>query len=252
MASTILTRFRPRRPYNRRKKARTKKKVKRGTKVTPMKRLRGVTGMPYFKYERCFDSTPKLLSTATHQAAGFWCDSLHTEVNQIPGAVSLCAMYRFYRIKKVLIQYTPSVRSDEYAKIFYVPTGLTPLQPYLAKGGSLEIKQLAYDGFLPHPTTWASCLNRAGKLQKAATTRSFIRQCYPRINQIIQDLSGTDTQRSIKAPWLSTDNASNLTIPHFIGYDCYHTLNDISYDVDQPLRVSRRFVVTLEFKGLKI
>jgi hypothetical protein len=224
----------------------------RRRKVSPYQRLKGKAPMPYFKYERCWDAPPKLLSTSTHQDQGFWSDSLHTYANQIPGTANLLGIYRFFRIKKVIVQYTPCSRSDEYSKVFYVPSGLTPTQPYMAKGGALEIKQINYDGFLAHPNTWAACLNRAGKIRKCNGTQSFIRVCYPRINQVIQDLAGTDTQRSMRAPWLSTDVTTNLDIAHFIGYDCFHTLNDISYDVDQPLRINRRYVVTLEFKGLKI
>ena len=224
---------------------------KRKNTLSPYARLKGTIGMPHFTYQRCFDGPPKLLSTATHQAPGFWCDSLHQEVDQIPGITNLLNIYRFYKVNKVIIQYTPCSRSDEYSKVFYVPSGLTPTQPYMAKGGALEIRQLAYDGFLAHPTTWQQCLNRAGVARRCATTAPFTRTCYPRINQVIQDLAGTDTQRSIRSPWLSTDVSSNLSLAHYIGYDCYHTLNDISYDVDQPLRINRRFVVSISFKGIK-
>lgn len=240
-------------------KARNYRKKKKVTiyrkpykKVNPYNRLKGRAPMPYYKYQRCYDAAPMILSASTQTAAGFWCHSLHEEVNSVPGAANLLAIYRFFRIKQIICQYTPSMRSDEYSKIFYMPGGLTPTQPFQAGGGALEIKQLAWDGFLAHPNNWADCLNRAGKIQKCATTKPFIRKSYPKVQQVVQDLSGTDTQRAIKAPWLPTDVSSNLTMPHFVGYDCYHTLNDISYDQDKPLRINRRYVVTIEFKGLKI
>lgn len=176
-------------PFKVKKGSKLYKKIKRDRaayarkrRVTPYNRLKGSAPMPYFRYQRCYDIGPKLLSTATHQQQGFWSDSLHVSANGIPGIATLLGIYRFFRLKKVLVQYTPCSRSDEYSKVFYVPSGLTPTQPYMAKGGALELKQINYDGFLAHPMNWASCLNRAGKLMKCATTKSFTRTCYPRIN----------------------------------------------------------------------
>lgn len=237
---------------NRRKPGRKTKKTSPYVKANT--RLSGVSKMPYFKYSRCYDSTPTSLSSTSQTAPGFWVNQLYISPSSIPNITTLTGIYRFFRIKKVITQYTPAVRSDEYIKMFPYPVGQTGGQPmYLSNGGALEIKHLRYDGFMPSPTTWADVLNRSGKMRKCATTKAFRRTVRPKVDQVVQDYTvGTDPVRSISAPWLSTDIANNLSLTHYLGYDCFHTLNNISYDSAQPLVINHRTVVEIEFKGLKI
>jgi hypothetical protein len=240
------------RPYRRRRY--NKRRYPKPT-VNPFKRISGVSKMPYFKYSRCYDGTAIQLKASNHIAPGLWAQALMTDFNNIPGASVFKEIYRFFRIKKVITQYTPSLRSDEYNKMFAWPAtvdGTIVQQNYNAKGGCLEIKHLKYYGYEGTPTTWEDVLNRAGKLKKCATTAPFRKVTYPVIKQMIADTVTTDPTRVIRAPWLSTEDPNSMTIDHYFGVDCWHTLNDISFDNSMPLHINQRFVIEIEFKGLKI
>lgn len=249
-----LTIVRRAKPKTRRKKVIRRQRVKRSPFTSARSRLSGKSKMPYFRYARCYDHTPISLSVSSQTSAGFWLQQNYITLNSVPNITSLTAIYRFFRIRRVIIQYTPAVRSDEYIKMFPYPVGQTGGQPmYTSNGGSLEIKQLAYSGFMTAPTSWADALNRSGKLRKCATTKAFRRTIRPKIDQLIEDYaSGQDPKRSIASPWLSTDIPNNLSLSHYLGYDCFHTLNNISYDSSQPLVINMRVVAEIEFKGLKI
>lgn len=243
-------------PAKRRRRVFRRKRRNQVTRyVKPINRLRGTAKMPYFKLSRCYEGALQVLSTATHIHSGFWRHPLQVTFNAIPNAATLAGLYRFFRLKKVLVQYTPNTRSDEYCKMFPYPDGGgAATQPlYTSKGGTLEIKMLNYDGYLTLPNFWDECLNRAGKLQKCATTKPFRRTCYPTIQAVLEDATtGVDTTKVTRAPWLSTDNPNNLNIIHYLGIDIFHTLNHVSYDVSYPLTINTRYVVEVEFKGLKI
>lgn len=235
----------------RKRKAKGYARFRKRRFVNPQRRLSGTTGMPYFKYSRCYDGPPLHLSVTNETAAGFWTASLHTDFNNIPAAATFKDIYRFFRIKKVLTQYTPATRSDEYSKLFAWPTSGTQ-QLYNANGGCLEIKHLKYLGYDSTPSAWSEVLNRAGKLRKCAGTAPFRTSVTPVIHQMIGDTVTADPTRVIKAPWLSTDVSNNLSLDHFYGIDCWHTLNNVSYDNSNPLVISQRVVIEMEFKGLKI
>lgn len=220
--------------------------------VTPKSRLSGYVKMSYLKLSRCYDGPNTLLSSATHIAPGFWASQLYSSFSAIPAAVTLAAMYRFFKIKKFVIQYTPTVRSDAYSKLIVVPPAIPGVDLFQQQGGALEIKHLPTAGYLPTPTTWAECLNRSGYLRRCPGVTPFTRTIYPKIQQIVEDTVATDPTRMINSPWLSTDIASNLTLVHYLGVDTFHTLNDLSYDSNLPLRLQMRYVVEVEFKGLKI
>ena len=153
--------------------------------------------MPKVVVNRIYDSAASLLKTSNQTYPGFWVSNLFTTIEAIPNIINFIDMYRFVRIKKVRIEYTPTTRSDEYSKTFAYPTTVTDsagvsqtLQEiYNAHGGALEIKQLKYDGYLATPTDWATCLNRAGKLKKCATTKSFTRTITPKCHQLVQDMA---------------------------------------------------------------
>lgn len=243
--------YRTKRPYRKKRFMRKRK----SPFTTARRRLRGIVKQPYFRYSRARDLPITILSGLTETVPGLWVESPTTTFNDIPAAATLAGIYRFFRIKKVIIQYTPDKRSDEYAKVFPWPQGGggTGIQPfYTSFGGALEIKQINSSGYLTPPTTWEQAMNRSGKLKKCATTKSFTRTVYPRIHQILEDYASTDPMRLIKAPFLSTDNASNLDVIHYLGIDVFHSINNISYDSSLPLNMSKRYVYSIEFKGLKI
>lgn len=237
-----------------------KKRLKKKQAPTLSRALNGTTKMPKLVVNRIYDSAASLLKVANQQTPGFWVDNLMITIEAIPNIVNFIDMYRFVRVKKVRIEYTPTTRSDEYAKTFAWATTITDSagvsstrqEMYNAHGGALEIKQLKYDGYLSTPANWEVCLNRAGKLKKCATTKSFTRTIVPRVHQQIQDMAtGVDPTKVIKSPWVSTDIANNLKIVHYLGYDCYHSMNNISYDNSKPLEIQHRYAVQLEFKGYK-
>ncbi len=237
-----------------------RKRMKKKQAPSLSKALTGGTKMPKVVVNRLYDSAASLLKTSTATQPGFWVSNLMITIEAIPNIINFIDMYRFVRIKKVRIEYTPTTRSDEYSKLFAWPTTVTDSagvsvqlqEVYNAHGGALEIKQLKYDGYLTTPTNWEVCLNRAGKLKKCATTRPFTRTIVPRCHQQIQDMaSGVDPSKIIKSPWVSTDIANNLKIVHYLGYDCYHSMNNISYDNSKPLEIQHRYAVQLEFKGYK-
>lgn len=233
-----------------------KKKYKRNilnTYVSPYKRLSGYSGMPTARMSRCFDGAVALLNVANQTQPGFWTNNLTVQFTEVPGYSTLSDIYRFFKINSVTIQYTPATRSDEYQKLFTLPTSATPSQIWTEKAGTLEMKSLTYQGYRGVPSTWNECLNLSGKIRKCASTKSFRRKLYPKMHQIIEDTVGTDPNRVIPSPWLSTDVTSNLSLVHYLGIDCYHTLNNISYDNDSVgLKIQRRYVVDISFKGLKI
>lgn len=239
------------------------KRRKNRRRVAPRlsKALSGTTRMPRLTINRVYDSAASVLKTSNQTQPGFWIQNLFTTIEAIPNIVSFIDIYRFVRIKKVRIEYTPSTRSDEYAKLFAYPTTITDSagvsstrqELYNAHGGALEIKQLKYDGYLQQPTNWEQCLNRAGKLKKCSTVKSFSRTITPKCHQLVQDMAtGVDPTKIISSPWVSTDVANNLKIVHYLGFDCYHTMNNISYDNSKPLEIQHRYAVQLEFKGFKV
>lgn len=250
-----------RRPYrrpSRKPRPRTRGRYRRrrgGPFVKPERRLSGVSKMPYVRLSRAFDGTDINLSVATQTAAGYWQFPDFMNANGIPGISQLKDTFRYFRIKSVTVQYTPSLRSDEYAKLFAWPaSGVQQL--YNANGGCLEIKQLTDWGQLAAAdvATWQDCLNKSGKLRRCASTAPFVVKRHPRIvQQLNDDDPGTaDAIRLIKAPWLNTQINANLTEIHHIAHDAFHTLNNVSYDNSKPLLINRRYVFEVEFKGLLI
>lgn len=252
---------RARRGARKRVKALKKRIKKAQTSAPPLSRaMRGTTKMPRLTINRVYDSAATILRVANQTQPGYWVQNLFTTIEAIPCINAFTDMYRFVRIKKVRIEYTPNTRSDEYAKLFAFSTtrtdsaGVTNTaqELYNAQGGALEIKQLKYDGYMATPTTWETCLNRAGKLKKCATVKPFTRTITPKVHQLVQDMaSGTDPSKIINSPWVSTDVLNNLKLVHYLGYDCYHTMNNISYDNSKPMTIQNRYAVQLEFKGLK-
>jgi len=240
------------------------KKLKNRKKRTAPKltsALKGTTRMPRLTINRVYDSAASVLKTSNQTQPGFWIQNLFTTIEAIPNIVAFLDIYRFVRIKKIRIEYTPSTRSDEYAKLFAYATTITDSagvsstrqELYNAHGGALEIKQLKYDGYLVQPTNWEQCLNRAGKLRKCSTVKPFSRTIIPKCHQQVQDMAtGVDPSKIISSPWVSTDIANNLKIVHYMGYDCFHTMNNISYDNSKPLEIQHRYAVQLEFKGFKV
>lgn len=258
----------PKRRFIRRKKKIYKKRRGRitasTTKINPYRRLSGVSKMQKLTLSRCFEMTDLELKVSNHVQAGFWAETLSIKFTDLPNYTTMRDMYRFFRIKKVIIQYTPATRSDEYSKMFAWPAtthttrsdGLTQSTPtqllYNAHGACLEIKQINYVGYATSPANWDSTLNMAGKLRKCATTSPFKRLIYPKIQQIVQDYAvNPDPSKLVNAPWLSTDIGNNLDIPHLGGVDCFHSMNNVSYDNSKPLNIHRRCVVQIELKGLK-
>lgn len=242
----------PRIRYGRKVRIRVRRAYrKRRAFVNPRSRLSGAVKMPYFKYARCYDGTPLQLKASNEVAAGFWCDEIKFDFNNIPGAPVFKEIYRFFKIKKIITEYTPAMRSDEYSKLFAWPTGGAQ-ELYNAGGGALEIKHLRWLGYESSPVDWASVLNRAGKLRKCATTKSFRYTSYPLVKQILADTVAADPTRFIRAPWLSTEDSEAMSLDHYTSIDCWHTMNDTSFDNSQPLYINQRFSVEIEFKGLKI
>lgn len=238
----------------------TRRRHRRRVAPPLSKALTGATRMPRVTVNRVYDSAASVLNTSNQTQPGFWIQNLFTTIEAIPNISPFLDIYRFVRIKKIRIEYTPSTRSDEYAKLFAHATVITDSagvsstrqEVYNARGGALEIKQLKYDGYLSQPTTWGNCLNRAGKLKKCATTRTFSRTIHPKCHQLVQDMAtGVDPSKVISSPWVSTDVPNNMKIVHYMGYDCYHTLNNISYDNSKPMEIQHRYAVAVEFKGYK-
>lgn len=236
------------------RRARVRKAINKKRQAPKLARaLRGSTAMPRLTINRVYDGTPLQLKASTQADPGFWINQLYTTIASIPNISAFTDTYRFVRIKKFQIEYTPATRSDEYAKLFVLNTGGSAHDLWLSHAGSLEMKQLIYDGYMATPTTWAQCLNRAGKLKKVASVKSFRRTIVPKIQQVIEDFSsGIDPTKAIKSPWLSTSVPNNMALTHYLGYDCFHTLNNISFDNDCPLYVQHRYAVQLEFKGFKV
>lgn len=239
--------------YPRRRKRWTRYSRKRRYPFSKIsRRLSGVSKMPYFRYARAQDLPVLALSTSNHVAPGLWVETVTMKFNDIPNKAKFQDMYRFFRIKKAIMEYTPVTRSDEYSKLFVFPTGTSDF--YISLGGALEIKHLNYSGYIAPPTTWEQALNRAGKLKKCATTKAFRKTIFPKIHNIIEDFAVTDPMKAVYSgsQWLSTDNASNLDIVHYLGIDVFHSMNNISYDNAQPLRIQQRVVYSVEFRGLKV
>lgn len=248
-----------RRPSRRpgRRPSRRPRRRRGGPFVRPQRRLSGVSKMPFVSLSRCYDGSDIILSSTTHTAPGYWQFPDFMNANGIPGIATLKDTFRYFRIKSVTVQYTPSFRSDEYSKLFVVPSGTPPTQTMFdSNGGCLEIKQLRDWGHLAAAdvATWQDCLNKAGKLRRCASTKPFSRRVYPKIvQQLNDDDPGTpDAQRLIKAPWLSTQVAANLSEIHHIAHDAFHSMNNLSYDQSRPLRINRRYVFEVQFKGLMI
>lgn len=218
-----------------------------------MARLKGYSKLPFVRMSRCYDGTPLTLSSVTQNAPGFWQEAKFVAFNQLPGFAELSAMYRFFRIKRVLIEYTPNVRTDEYAKLFVSPTG-AGANWFISHGGSLEMKCLNYFGAQSAPTTWADVLNKSGSIRKCPSTKPFRVSKPCTISQEIHDdeAPADDPVRVIKAPWLACDHPTNQSLAHWFGWDCFHSTNNLSYDQAQPVVIQRRYVVDIEFKGLKI
>lgn len=241
---------RTRRPYRRRKNVMTRR---RKTFVSPISRLRGVVPQPYFKYSRCIDYTPVELKVANHIQAGLWSVVLQVKPVDINGFSTLAGIYRWFRIKSITVEYTPSARTDDYAKQFENPLGVASHYPYSWGGGGLELKFLKYDGYANLVSNWTEALNRAGQLKKLITVKSFRKKFTPHVQQLIQDMpTGIDPTKSIRSPWLSTLIPNHEQMEHFIGQECYHTLNNTSFDNALPLKISRRIVYEIEFKGMKL
>lgn len=219
--------------------------------VNPRSRLSGYAKMPYFKYSRAYDGPVLDLKVSNHVTDGLWTYEIKTDFNNIPGASVFKEMYRFFRIKKMLIQYTPAMRSDEYSKLFAFPMSGAQ-QLFNAGGAVLEIKHLKSYGYEGTPTTWEGTMNRAGKLRKCASTKPFRKLVRPTLQVVIADTVGTDPTKISSAPWLSTEVTDNLSLDHYCGIDCWHSMNNVSYDNAYPLQIHQRFVVEVEFKGLKI
>lgn len=243
-------------PITRKRRTYNKKKLPLTRTLKPIQRLTGTSRMPIHTYQRCFDGADLVLSVGTQTAAGFWHHLLYTDLNTIPGITNLKTMYRFIRLKRVTCQYRPAKRSDEFTKDFPYPTGATPQGWYTAGGGTLEMKQLAYSGYMATPTDWSQVLNVAGKMKLLASTAPFRRTVTPVVKQELSTASSgppaTYPQRTIRSPWLSTEIVNNLSEIHYLGADCFHTLNNISYDNAAPMVINRRYVYTVECKGLKI
>ena len=234
-------------------KSMLKKKKKKRVAPKLTSALKGTTRMPRLTLNRVYDSAASVLQASNQTLPGFWIQNLFTTIEAIPNISSFLDIYRFVRIKKIRIEYTPTTRSDEYAKLFAATDAAGTQQLYNARGGALEIKQLKYDGYLTQPTNWEQCLNRAGKLKKCFSVKPFSRTIIPKCHQQVQDMAtGVDPSKIISSPWVSTDVANNLKIVHYMGYDCFHTMNNISYDNAKPLEIQHRYAVQLEFKGFKV
>lgn len=258
MPTTVLTRktYRrypiTRRRYRKRKGITTRRK-KKSAFVTPIQRLRGIVKQPYFRYSRCIDYTPVELKASNHISAGLWSVVLQVKPTDINGFSTLAGIYRWFRIKSITVEYTPSSRSDDYAKMFSNPLGSSSQTEYSWGGGALELKFLKYDGYANLVGDWTEALNRAGHLKKLPNVKPFRKKFIPSIQQLVQDMpAGIDPTKAIKAPWLSTLLPNNEQIEHFIGQEVYHTLNNVSYDNALPMKVARRLVYELEFKGMKL
>ena len=91
-------------PAKRRRRVYRRKNRRVVKYVKPINRLRGTAKMPYFKLSRCYEGALMSLSTATQIQPGFWRHPLQVTFNAIPNAVTLAGLYRFFRLKKVLVQ----------------------------------------------------------------------------------------------------------------------------------------------------
>ncbi|AXH78542.1 MAG: hypothetical protein [Circular genetic element sp.] len=222
--------------------------------VRPMSRLKGFSPMPYFKMSRAYDGAKLQLCASQDTMPGFQSHSMKTFYNEIPGASALADIYRFFRLKSISVEYTPTVRTDAYINMFKSPLGPPGTAgDYQSKGSSLEMKFLNYYGASSNIAAWDECLNKAGTLRKCPTTTPFRvkRKLYVH-NELNDDQAGADPYQCKIAPWLSTDNANNLSLDHYFGIICAHVTNNVSYDNAQPVWVLRRYVMEVEFKGLKV
>jgi len=239
---------RTRRPYRKKKKGLRVVKV-----VRPIQRLKGYVEQPFFRYCRCVDYTPIELKASNQIAPGIWSVVLQVKPANIDGFSTLSGIYREFRLKSVTVEYTPACRTDDYAKMFQNPLGSSSQTTYSWGGAALEMKFLKYEGYANLPATWTEALNRSGRIKKIATVRSFRSKFTPVIHNTIADMpSGIDPTRSLRAPWLSTLLPNNEQIDHFLSQEVYHTLNNISYDNAMPMKVARRLVYEIEFRGMKL
>lgn len=209
--------------------------------------------MPYVRLARTFDAGDIVLNVTNQTAPGYWQYPETMTPNGIPGMATLAMLYRYFRVKSVTVQYTPSLRSDEYNKLFAWPTG-GHQELYNAKGACLEIKHLKDWGNLTavDVNSWQKCLNKAGVIRRCATTKPFRIKRKPKVTQELgDDDPGTaDPRRLITAPWFDTQRNANLGETHYIGHNAFHSMNNISYDNSMPLILNRRYVFEVEFKGL--
>jgi len=246
----------------RRRRGPTARRVTRVTRrrrggpfVRPAKRLAGTSKMPYAKYSRVLEGGDILLSVANQVDPGYWNIQQYVIPNSIPGISILKDMYRYFRIKSVTIQYTPAYRSDEFSKLFAHPSAGTQ-QLFNANGGVLEIKHLTDFGNLTAAQlqTWSLCLNKAGKIRRCATTKPFTIKRRPKVRLEMNDddPATADPEELVTPGWMSTQNSANLAQQYLLGTDCFHSMNNVSYDNSFPMEIARRYVIEVEFKGLLI
>lgn len=205
--------------------------------------------MPYVKMQRAFDMPMIQLDSTTQTAPGYWLSQNVFNFEDIPAWDTLNDMYRFFRLKSVIIEYTPMCRTDNYVNMFPNPTG-AGYNLFLSKGGALETKSVPYYGTLSHPANWDAALNRSGTIRKCPTTRPFRK--FSRLfvqNELDDDgAGGADAYKMMRAPWLPM-TAANQKLNHYGSTSLWHTVNHISYDSALPVYIQRRMVMTVEFKG---
>lgn len=205
--------------------------------------------MPYVKMQRTFDLPMIQLDASTQTQPGYWVSQNIFNFESIPAWDILNDMYRFFRLKSVIIEYTPQSRSDQYINQFPSPTG-PGYNQYMSRGGALETKSVPYYGTLSHPSNWDVALNRSGTIRKCPTTRPFRQYTRLFVQQELDDdgAGGVDSYKMTRAPWLPMTGA-NQKLDHYGSTSLWHTVNHISYDQAVPFYVQRRMVMTVEFKG---